>query len=178
MSMVIMTFVADNMIRLTTLLREATETPVREQLLRRIPFLKAFEIYRDQRDATRLEAQRIAYNQDVTFELGDDIHVFPQFNVVSKLTYYQHVINDNTFHYFTVKNEFAVMQPDNMDDLTFRVYRHALNALQDKLSYSEELMLNTGDLIPAQDMDRIINQLNKTFFEIEEYSTQHNIDLF
>jgi hypothetical protein len=167
------------MIRLKPLLeRNGSAETVRETLLRRVPFLKSFQVTADPRDALRLSAQRIAYNRDVTFKLGDDLHVFPQFNVVSNVTYYPHVIDSNTFHYFTVKNEFAVMQPDNMDDLNFRVFRYAINSLQDKLSYSEELMIDTADSIPTQDMDRIINQMNKTFFAIEEYTTEQRINLF
>jgi hypothetical protein len=167
------------MIRLRDLLEQLGQLDsVRDEILRRVPFLKSFNVSNHPRDPKRLEAQRVVYNKDVRTTMGDDIITFPQFNVSSNVTYYPHVVDAYTFHNFVVKNEIHAMQPKDMDDLTFRVFLYAKKSLEDKLSYSKELMVPTGEPIPTQDMNDIVNAMNKTFFEIEEYTKNHNIDLF
>jgi hypothetical protein len=167
------------MIRLKHLLEQTqTADTMHAQLVKRVPFLKSFNVYEHPRDPKRFEAQRVVYNKDVSTTMGNDIITFPQFNVSSEVIYYPHTIDEHTFHYFIVKNAFHVMQPKNMDDLTFRVLLYAIKSLQDKFSYSKELMLPAGRAIPDQDMHAIVNSMNRTFFEIEEYTNKHNIDLF
>ena len=168
-----------NMIRLRDILeqRESGES-VRDEIIRRVPFLREFNITRHPRDARRLEAQRVAVNKEVTTTMGQDIITFPQFNVSSNITYYPHQVDAYTFHNFIVKNEFHVMQPADMDALTWRVLVVAIRGLQDTMSYSKELMVPTGHDIPKQDMDSIIAAMNKTLFQIESYTNTHNISLF
>lgn len=89
-----------------------------------------------------------------------------------------HVINDITFYYFIIKNSFHVMQPKEMDDLTFRVFLHAWKQLEKKLSYSKEIMIKNDEFITKNELDEIINDMNGVLFKIEEFTKTHSINLF
>lgn len=151
---------------------------IKNVLINRIPFLKEYEIAEHPRDKKRLEAQRVIFNRDIKMMMGNDILTFPQYNVSSHVIYYPHQINDNIFHYFIIKNGFHAMQPKEMDDLTFRVFLMAIKQLENKLSYSKEIMVKEGTEISKDELDRIINEMNENLFKIEEFTDKHNIKLF
>ena len=65
-----------------------------------------------------------------------------------------------------------------MDELTSRVLRHVIKMQSDKLSYSKEVMVKTGDNIPAEELDKIINDMNGNLFKLEEYTNNADISLF
>ena len=162
------------------LLRENLESNnnIKDILIKRIPFLKEYNIFKHPRDEKRLEAQRVVYNENVTMMMGDEIIKFPQLNISSEIIYYPHKINDNTFHKFIIKNQFHTMQPKEMDDLTFRVFIIAMKGLNETLSYNKEIMVKNNEEIPKNELDRIINDINRTLFKIEEFTQKHYIDLF
>lgn len=151
---------------------------IKNILLDRIPFLKEYKIYKHPRDEKRFEAQRVTYNKDFMVKMGDETVIFPQYNVSSEVIYYPHKINDNIFHNFIIINEFHVIQPEEMDNLTFRVFLMAINQLEKKFSYRKEFIVKIGEEIPKEDLDIIINEMNGTLFKIEEFTDKHNINLF
>lgn len=151
---------------------------VKDILLKRIPFLKEYNIFKHPRDDKRLEAQRVTYNENVKVIMGYDILNFSQYNVSSEITYYPYKINDNIFHNFIIKNKFHTTQPKEMDDLTFRVFLIAKKQLEEKLSYSKEIMIPNNEYIPKDELDKIINEMNGILFKIEEFTEKHSINLF
>jgi hypothetical protein len=151
---------------------------IKNILIKRIPFLKEYNIFTNPRDSKRLEAQRVVYNTNVELPMGDDIIIYPQYNVSSNIIYYPHTINDNTFHNFVIKNTFHVMPPEEMDDLTHRVFLMALKKLEDKLSYNKEVILKKDESFPNDELDIIINEMNGVLFKIEEYTDKYSISLF
>ena len=153
-------------------------TNVKDILIKRIPFLKEYNVFKHPRDEKRLEAQRVIYNENVKVMMGDDILNFPQYNVSSEIIYYPHKINDNIFHNFIIKNKFHTMQPKEMDDLTFRVFLMAKKQLEEKLSYNKEIMIPNSEDIPKNELDKIINEMNGILFKIEEFTEKHSINLF
>jgi hypothetical protein len=153
-------------------------TNVKDILIKRIPFLKEYNVFKHPRDEKRLEAQRVIYNENVKVMMGDDILNFPQYNVSSEIIYYPHKINDNIFHNFIIKNQFHTMQPKEMDDLTFRVFLMAKKQLEEKLSYNKEIMIPNSEDIPKNELDKIINEMNGILFKIEEFTEKHWINLF
>jgi hypothetical protein len=153
-------------------------TNVKDVLIKRIPFLKEYNVFKHPRDERRLEAQRVIYNENVKVMMGDDILNFPQYNVSSEIIYYPHKINDNVFHNFIIKNQFHTMQPKEMDDLTFRVFLMAKKQLEEKLSYNKEIMTPNNEDIPINELDKIINEMNGILFKIEEFTEKHSINLF
>lgn len=162
------------------LLRENLESNnnIKDILIKRIPFLKEYNIFKHPRDEKRLEARRIVYNENVKVMNGNDILNFPQYNVSSNIIYYPHKIDDNVFHNFIIENKLNTMQPKEMDDLTFRVFIMAIKQLEEKLSYNKEIMVKNNEEIPKNELDKIINDMNGTLFKIEEFTQKYNIDLF
>ena len=153
-------------------------TNVKDILIKRIPFLKEYNVFKHPRDEKRLEAQRVIYHENVKVMIGDDILNFPQYNVSSEIIYYSDKINDNIFHNFIIKNQFHTMQPKEMDDLTFRVFIMAQKQLEEKLSYNKEIMIQNSEDIPKNELDKIINEMNGILFKIEEFTEKNWINLF
>lgn len=162
------------------LLRENLESNnnIKDILIKRIPFLKEYNIFKHPRDEKRLEAQKVVYNENVKVMMGNDILNFPQYNVSSNIIYYPHKIDDNVFHNFIIENKLNTIQPKEMDDLTFRVFIMAIKQLEEKLSYHKEIMVKNNEEIPKNELDKIINDMNGTLFKIEEFTQKYNIDLF
>lgn len=154
------------------------EDRIKDLLIKRIPFLKEYNIFEHPRDPHRLETQRIVYNKNVQVVMKDEIATFPQLNVSSEVYYYPHEVDDITFHYFGIKNDFHPMPPEDMDELTRRVIFYMFNALRDKMSYSAEIMVRDGEEFPVDRFDEIINEMNGNLFQIEEYTQKHRLDLF
>ena len=151
---------------------------IKDILIRRIPFLKEYNVFKDPIDKNRLEAQRVIYNKNVKVIMGDDILTFPQYNVSSEIYYSASKIRENTFHTFYIKNAFHAMQPKEMDDLTFRVFILATQQLEKKLSYRKELMIKNDEEMPKDELDKIINDMNGILFKFEEFTEKHSINLF
>jgi hypothetical protein len=158
--------------------QQAPNEDIKSILIKRIPFLKDYNISKHPRDEKRLEAQRVVHNKNVKVMMGDDILNFDQYNVSSEVIYYPHKIDDNTFHNFVVKNNFFTTKPKEMDDLTFRVFLVAKNKLEENLSYSKEIMIPAGEEIPKNELDKIINDMNGILFKMEEFTEKHSINLF
>lgn len=166
--------------RIRDILREwlGVDVSIKDILIRRISFLKEYNIYDHPRDSIRLEAHKINFHKDVKVMMGDDIITFPQFNPSSEVIYYEHKIDDNVFHHFIIKNKLNAMQPDGMDDLTFRFFLHVKGSIEDNLSYNNEYMVKDGEVIPDDVLNGIINDMNKTMFKFEDYTNRHSIKLF
>lgn len=158
--------------------KEQTLSNIKDNLIKRIPFLKDYNVFKNPRDPKRLEAQRVVYNQNVNVIMGDQILNFPQFNISSNIFYYPHTITDNTFHHFIIKNEFHIAKPQDLDDLTFKVFIMAIKQLEKKLSYNKEIMIPNNEDISKNELDKIINEMNGILFKIEEFTEKHNINLF
>jgi len=150
---------------------------IKDILVRRIPFIKEYNIVSEV-DDTALKAQRVIFNSNVKVIMGDEILVFPQYNVSSDIYYYDHKVNDNVFHNFIVKNNFHVGKPNGMDDLTFRVFILAIQKLEAKLSYRNEIMIKENTQLSKIQLDQVINDMNKILFQIEEFTEKHQINLF
>jgi len=157
---------------------DSDEYDIKSILLKRVPFLKEYNIFNDGSDDERFKAQRISGHDGVTFKMGDDLLNVDRFVVHSEVTYYPHVINDITFHYFIIKNRFIIPEPGDMDELFYRIIIFTLDALSEKYSYSKEIKVRTGERISDEQLDKIINDMNKNLFAVEEYTKKHNIDLF
>lgn len=154
------------------LIRENLNTDIftEEYFKQRIPFLKEYKFFNRKNG---IEAQRVIFHENVKKMFGNEILLFPQFNVSSEFIYYKHQINELVFHNFILKNKFHFIQPDNMDDLEYRVFNLAMNQVNEKLSYSYET-----DSLDENELNKIINDLNETFFKIEKFSEDNNTSLF
>ena len=159
-------------------LNEGVLNSIRDRIIERVPFLKEYDIYEDRRHPKDLRSHKITYHKNVKVKMGDEIVTFKQYNVTSKVIYYSQKIHDNTFHYFHIENNFAVMPPDDMDDLTVKILFNMLNKVSDDLSYGYEIVVKDGDEFPMDEFDNVINEMNGVLFRFEEYTEKNNIDLF
>lgn len=147
-----------------------TDNFTEEYFKQRIPFLKDYKFYNRKNG---IEAQRLVFHENVKKLYGGEIYLFPQFNVSSEFIYYKQVINDRVFHNFIIKNAFRIMQPENMDDLNFRIFTLAMKQVGEKLSYSYET-----DTLDSNELNEVINKLNESLFKIENFSYKNNTSLF
>jgi hypothetical protein len=160
-------------------LRESLEPFFDEKFFKtRVPFLKDFNFFKHDRDPSRVEAQKISYHKNVKKMFKNEIYEFPQFNVSSEFIFYKQKIHDNIFYKFILKNDFHIMQPKNIDDLTFKVLVMSIKQISEKLSYQKELIVKEGEQIKQSDLNEIINELNKKMFEIEDIANNNNTPLF
>jgi hypothetical protein len=156
------------------------ETPekIKDVLIKRIPFLKEYNIFESERNPEKLHAQKISYYEGIKRVIGEEIYVFPGYTTASEVFYYPHKIRENTFHYFIIKNTFRISKPQNMDDLMYRVFIMVKKGIEENFSYRKEIMLKEGNEIPYDVLDVIINEMNKNLFEFEEFTEKENVPLF
>lgn len=156
------------------------ETPekIKEILIRRIHFLKEYNIFEDERDPERLHAQRVSYHKGVKRVVDGEVYVFPGYTTASEVFYYPHKIRENIFHYFIIKNTFHISKPQNMDDLMYRVFIMAKKQMEEKYSYRKEFLLKDGESFPLSSMNSVINGMNKNLFEFEEITEKMGVPLF
>ena len=161
------------------LLREGLESSFTEEYFKkRIPFLKDFNFFKHHRYKSRVEAQRFSFHENVKKVFKGDIYTFPQFNVSSEFIFDKQKIDDNIFYNFSLKNDFHMMQPKNVDDLTFKILLMATKQISKQLSYQKEIMVKEGQEINPAELDKIINDLNGKLFEFERISAENNTALF
>ena len=85
--------------KIRDILREGlgVDVSIKDVLIRRIPFLKEYNIYDHPRDSNRLEVKKISFHEDVKVMMGDDIITFPQFNSSSDVIYYEQLYSPRYF---------------------------------------------------------------------------------
>lgn len=163
------------MIKLIDILKEISATPdiTAEIFLKRIPFLKTFKNFSDNR---RVHFQKVDYNADKEVMFGDELMIFPQVNTVMDFYYSKDQIRENYFHNFTSKFELILMPPKDMDDLTSKILIMANKMNNEKYSYRKEIMTKSETLSP-EELSDVINEINGKFFAIEEYVEDLHFDI-
>jgi hypothetical protein len=151
---------------------------IKDVLIKRIPFLKEYNIFESERNPEELHAQKISYYEGIKRVIGEEIYEFPGYNSSSEVFYSQHKVYDNVFHYFVIKNRFYTSKPENMSDLMHRVFIMVKKRIEENFSYRKEIMLKEGNEIPYDVLDVIINEMNKNLFEFEEFTEKENVPLF
>jgi len=156
------------MIKLLDILKEISATPdiSAETFLKRVPFLKTFKNFSDNK---RVHLQKVDYNADKEVMFGDDVITFPQVNTAMDFYYSKDQIRENYFHNFTLKFELILMPPKDMDDLTSKILVMANKMNNEKYSYRKEIMSKSETLSP-EELSSVINEINGKFFTIEEYA--------
>jgi hypothetical protein len=141
-----------------------------ELFLKRIPFLKTFKNFSNQK---QIFFQKVIFNENVKLVLGDDIQVFPQMNTSAEFTFMSTKINDYNRFDITIKNNVHLMKPEGMDDLMFKVFNMAMKMKMDKISYSKDIVQR--ELLSTQQLDELINNANESFFKFEEFTNGLNV---
>ncbi len=151
----------------------------------RIPFLKDYDIITSPdinphprfKDAIKLRKE--SFNTNFKSKIGDEIYIFPHFNIVSEFNYSSSIIRNNVFYTFRIDNPFYMAQPKDMDQLLYRVFLSAGKLKEEKdLSKTYEIFFPIGEKIPKLKLDEIINDINHILFKIEEFTDKLGISLF
>lgn len=152
---------------------------------RRIPFLKDYEIITSPdinphpRFEDAIKMRKESYNTNVKSKIGDDIYMFPHFNIVSEFNYSSNRIRNNIFYTFRIENKFYMTQPENMDELLYRTFIIAGKMKEEKeLSKTHELIVPVGEKISKLKLNETINDINGRLFKIEEFTDKMGIPLF
>jgi hypothetical protein len=142
----------------------------------RIPFLKDYNFF-DRKNG--IEAQRVVYHENVEKLYKGDIIKFKQFNVSSEFIFYAQKIDDRTFYHFIIKNKFYPMLEDNqLDGLEKKVLMLGIKQIDEKLSYSGEIMVKDNQSIDENKLDEIFNKINEILFKVEEETEENDTPLF
>lgn len=152
---------------------------------KRIPFLKDYEIIASPdinphprfKDAIKMRKE--SFNTNVKSKIGDNIYIFPHFNVSSDFNYSSYIIRNNIFYNFNIDNRFYISEPKDMDKLLYQVFLSTIKLKEEKgLSGFYELIIPIGELIPKLKLDEIINDINRILFKIEEFTDKVGLILF
>ena len=142
----------------------------------RIPFLKDYNFF-DRKNG--VEAQRVIFHKNLTKLYNGEIIKFKQFNVSSEFIFYAQRIDDRTFYHFIIKNKFYPQLEDGqLDELEKKVFMLAINQIDNKLSYSGEIMVKDNQSIDENKLDEIFNNINGILFKVEEETEENDTPLF
>jgi hypothetical protein len=137
-----------------------------DYFLKRIPFLKSFDDFSDQK---HIFFTKKSYNKNVSVMNGSNLFKFKMLNISIEFYYYTYRPNkNNQLFNIILSTKFYPTFDRDTDDITKNVLIQTFRLIEQKLSYSQELISKT-DSLPDNEMDRIINEVNKKFFELEEY---------
>ena len=139
-----------------------------EYLIKRIPFLKSMNNNSTDK-ATGF--QKIIYNSNVEIMMGDEIYTFPNFNTVIEFTYSKYQIHDKFEYNFNLSFELIMTKPEGMDSFVYTALNIANNMQMKKLSYYKSFVI-PDEHTPENTLNQIINDINKHFFEFEEFITE------
>lgn len=142
-----------------------------EYLKGRIPFLKSFN---DFSEPNWVHMQKVVYNSNVTWVMGDTAYKMKQLNTISEFNHTIDKLDSDRYRVsFNLKNDLAIMPEEGgMDDLLLRAVLYAIKAESEKLSYRYDEVQKTPDL-PEEVLNKIINDINGAFFKFEDYITNH-----
>ena len=152
-----------------------------EYLINRIPFLKDYELFTY--EPSRSQPIHFNLTRNVGFEnvelgFGDNLVTMPAISIVSKFSYYQHRSSTGFGHIFVLDNNMYVRTPEDMSSVEAMAFRLIYKHTGENYSYSEEIYLNENEELTKEELDRVINEINRKFFAFEEFTDKNNIPLF
>ncbi len=151
------------------------ESSISTKILKRVPFLKSYDLKIYEKDTLFL--QKSAYN-DVQGITETGIAYF-RLVLSSDFRYSERIINDNKIYNFNLQNTLYI--PQGTTDLP-ELTRHASNIIcrheAKKTSFNEDVIIKKNEIISDSKVNELINMINQKFFELEELTEKHHIDLF
>lgn len=149
---------------------------LKNELISRVPFFKDFNDFSTDRKIT---LQRIVYNKNhVLYGKNTELFKFDQFNFISEFNYFKNDVNENTRHYFILKNSIAIMPSKEIDKIQSSAFFGVFKQLSEKYSTAKEIAIPIGQEISQEQLSEVINELNKKMFEFEEHCQKTGLDLF
>jgi triacylglycerol esterase/lipase EstA (alpha/beta hydrolase family) len=144
-----------------------------EEMTQRMPWLKYYK-----KNSNKI-SNGISYffQKNKNFEnksiVTTDRNTIPFINisVFSELTFLFENINEKNILYVNFKNEII---PTNIEDINLSpiektVVLKAISMKNDSFSFSKEIITNEREIVSEEQLNEIINNLNKITFNFEEY---------
>ena len=78
----------------------------------------------------------------------------------------------------SLKNNIYFRAPEDMSSLEAMSYRMIYKHIGENFSYSDTLYFKDSEIITKEELDRVINEINRKFFAFEEFSEKHNLLFF
>ncbi len=145
-----------------------------EYLLKRIPFLKVFKNLSTDKG---IKFMKMVTNPGIKVPVGENILNFHNITTVSEFFYNREQIGSDRYIFlFNLRNKYHFSTPPNTyNDINYVIFIKAMDQMEKKLSYTFEKVLKT-DTLPIDMINEAINEINRTFFEFEEY-TENKLNL-
>jgi len=143
---------------------------VKDYFKKRIPFLKNNWHELDYDRGVQIFADQGNHSDAKTVDGDGNIITYKQFKTGVSFEYTRGKVsgNDNVSHNFKLK-PFIMAEPNTNDELLNTVLKRAMLMQLENIGVHESIELPIGVEIPDVDLDRIVNEMNKTFFVFEEY---------
>jgi hypothetical protein len=164
---------------------------IKDILLKRVKFLNDYDI--QEREGNSLYAKKVKFYKNIPINniLNiEDLYVIPKLKVTSMVGYFVRTpetprqfksmkeIPANEIHH-TFYVDFILSVEEYQEDTdTPRKYYIAAMLQNNQLKYEEDIITKDGEPISEEDLNRIINNINKFLFRVEEYTDINNIPLF
>jgi hypothetical protein len=103
--------------------------------------------------------------------MGDEMYIFPNVNTVIEFTYSKYQIREKFEYNFSLSFELIMTKPENMDSFVYTAINIANNMQMKKLSYYNSFVI-PDQHVPENTLNEIINDINKHFFQFEEFITE------
>ena len=164
-----------------TLLRENINEIQQTQLTvdyfkKRIPFLKNPWHEVDYDRGIQIFTDQINHPEAKTLDSDKNIITFKKFTVGVNFEYTRGKVsgNDNVLHNFKMTPVVQV-QLNSDDELFKSIFQRVMMMQLDKIGVNDSIELPKGADIPDAELDRIVNEMNKTFFVFEEFLANYGI---
>lgn len=164
-----------------TLLREIINEVEQNKLTiqyfkKRIPFLRNTWHEVEYDNGIQIFTDQINHPEAKTLDSDKNIITFKKFTVGVNFEYTRGRVSgdDNVLHNFKMTP--LVQAELNSDDELFKtIFRRVMLTQLDKIGVNKSIVLPKGVEIPDVELDRIINEMNKTFFIFEEFLANYGI---
>jgi len=164
---------------------------IKNILLRRVKFLKDYDIQEREGDSFLTKKVKTYRNIPINQILNiDDLYIIPKLKITSMVGYYvrtsetprpyksmREIPENEKHHTFYVDFILSVDEYQEDTDAPRKYYITAM-LQNNKLKYEEDIITKDGERISEEDLNRIINNINKFLFRVEEYTDINNIPLF
>lgn len=153
-----------------------------EAIIERVPSLKQYEKFdKEKQDllSSRFKRQE-NYGEKIIATKDKMVH-FKDYYIFSELVISYRHFNDFKWYYFTFKNELLPILDEKIetDKIFNKVFMTAIRMTNDNFLLSKEIRIPEEEEISQQEIDLIVEEINKATFVFQDYLTNYlNIEFF
>lgn len=169
-----------------------------EYFMKRVSFFKDFENLSGGKEITFKHFKNFYNEAIIRHQGGDNLHkpmTIPYLSVETIFSGYHHILRDfereeqekrrpiiNKQYYFTYSTHIHVTNPKEIeteDDIIRNLVNIMLTKfLENDLKFQDNFTVREGDEIPKEQIDSMVNKINKNLFKIEEILEKMYVSYF